>query len=101
MLRRAALGTRDIVLLAITAVLLLVAVGYWVNSSRPEPVPEDLAANVWFKCEACKASFQYGARELAEIIQKMPGGGPSKGSDLRYVCKKCGQRTAIRDFEHP
>lgn len=91
---RRGMSTRDGVLTGVAAVLLGLAGWYmWTYGGGEETIPNDASTWINFRCEACKADFHLGARDLDTALKTRGMTAPAApGSrDLLFKCPKCGE----------
>ncbi len=82
--------------------LLLLAGGiYWWSLPRSAP-PADIAAGpgIEVKCLECSAVSLLSPTEV-EAASRYGGGGPGGTVELRFKCRSCGKRAAVRNVEQP
>lgn len=81
--------------------LLLAGAIYWWSLPRSAP-PADIAAGpgIEVKCLECNALSQLSPAEV-EAASRYGSGGPGGTVELRFKCRSCGKRSAVRNVEQP
>ncbi len=85
--------SRDMVLGAIAAVLIIFAVVYYVKVVRTGGASSK--ADIWMHCQACKADIAMSEVDVDRMMDKREFQSPQRGMIL-FKCPKCSQYQLVR-----